>query len=697
MICGRCGGEIVRRRNGPEGAICERCYQRAYLRRRAEARRAEQFEVLGRLVAAAAADVDVDSVRTAIERAAPSGTEQKWLLEHLDRDPVALQRGDPHAPRVVGRMAAELVAAGARSVVRPACPRCQRPVPLVRPTPEGRVCADCYHQERATECGVCGRRRRVITRTPDGRPMCSSCRNRDQTRWEPCVRCQRTRPVNARTEDGGALCNSCYRQPLIPCDGCRKPGIIVSRKGGRLLCTRCYRHPRRPCGSCGRVRRVAVRATDEHPDVCPACHWAAVASCVRCGEEGPSRGVQRGEAVCLRCIAIGRLDEVITAPDGSVAEPLRALRDVFVSVEQPRSVFVWLDRSPGVGLLRDIAAGRLPLTHDALDALPQTASTHHLRQLLVASGALAQRDPNIARLERSVAKLVASLEDPEDRQLLQAFARWRVLRRARERADLDGFSPIAAKNARNVVAEGARFLAWLRERGTPLGDCRQADVELWLATGVAARRRVGYFLRWARERRAIGDLVLPDSRTSGGPPRPIDGEQRWAIARRLIHDDTLDPADRVAGVLVVLYAQPVTRIARLRRADVVHEDGETFVRLGKELMPIAEPLGQVLRGLPWRRQVGPSGKVGAASEWLFPGRQAGLPLDPEYIRRRLGELGIECRASRNAALLQFAGQLPAAVIADKLNVHRTTADRWVKMAGGDWARYAAARARSAAT
>lgn len=64
------------------------------------------------------------------------------------------------------------------------------------------------------------------------------------------------------------------------------------------------------------------------------------------------------------------------------------------------------------------------------------------------------------------------------------------------------------------------------------------------------------------------------------------------------------------------------------------------------------------------------------------------------MRRRLGELGISCRASRNAGFLQLAGELPGAVIADKLNVHRSTADRWVKMAGGDWARHAADRTRS---
>lgn len=165
------------------------------------------------------------------------------------------------------------------------------------------------------------------------------------------------------------------------------------------------------------------------------------------------------------------------------------------------------------------------------------------------------------------------------------------------------------------------------------------------------------------------------------------------MARRLIQDDSLDLADRIVGTLVVLYAQPVTHVARLRRSDVVEEDGQTLIKLGRELMAIPEPLGTVLRTLPWRRQVGPSGKVEAASEWLFPGRQAGLPLHPEYLRRRMGELGIECRASRNAALLQLGSRLPAAILADKFDIHRTTADRWVKTAGGDWARYAAERVR----
>lgn len=526
MDCQRCGGVIVRRRTGPEGPICERCYSRAYHRRKIEARCAAQLGALLDVVAGVAPELDRAAMVGAIERAAPTELEQKRALEYLLSVPDALRTGSPHVPQVVARLAAELVAAGTAAVVRPACPRCGRAVELPHPTSEGRVCAGCYAVERAAECGRCGMRRRIITRTPDGLPMCSSCRNRDESRWEACTGCNRTRPVNARTDDGSALCNTCCRQPGLPCDSCGNVGMIVSRKGGRMLCTRCYRRPVRPCGGCGRVRRVALRANGDQPDLCPACHWAAVATCIRCGEEGPSRGVQKGEPVCLRCLAIARLDEILTGEDGRVPETLASLRDVIISAEQPRTLFVWLDRSPGVTVLRNLVTGEVPLTHEGLDALPQNASLNHLRQLLVACAALPQRDPNLARLERSIEVLAAALDQAEDRQVLRAFARWRVLRRARSRSDKGEFTSIRAKNARTVVAEAAGFLAWLRSLGLSLRDCSQADVDVWLSSGLDARRRIGEFLRWARTQRAVGDVSVP---AAGNRHRPSLDRRRGAV------------------------------------------------------------------------------------------------------------------------------------------------------------------------
>ncbi|MGH6997719.1 MAG: hypothetical protein ACREEO_05960 [Phenylobacterium sp.] len=369
-----------------------------------------------------------------------------------------------------------------------------------------------------------------------------------------------------------------------------------------------------------------------------------------------------------------------------------ALRGAFLAAEQPRSIHVWLDRSPGRAVLRRIALGELELSHQALDALPQTPSLAHLRALLVAVDALPERDPHLARLQLALTARVDAVEDADDRRLLRTFVTWRLLHRLRRRAQQRPTSPFATKSAHIQLAEAARFLATLRDQGRCLADATQADVDHWLQTGSATRRNLRYFLAWAAERDVAPALEVPHL-TSNGPARAVDADARWALARRLLHDDTLDPADRLAGTLVVLYAQPVARIARLRTDDVHHNGDAVYLSFGRDHVLIPHPLDELVRQLPWRRQTGPS-SVPAAAQWLFPGRQAGQPMHPGYLHRRLNQIGIDCRANRSAALLQLAAELPAAVLADTLNISRITAVRWTKTAGGDWTNYSAQRARA---
>lgn len=218
----------------------------------------------------------------------------------------------------------------------------------------------------------------------------------------------------------------------------------------------------------------------------------------------------------------------------------------------------------------------------------------------------------------------------------------------------------------------------------------QADVDAWVAQGGKARRLVSDFLVWVTERGIVSGVAAPEEGRRGRPT-PADAEARWETARRLLHDEGLDPADRVVGVLVVVYAQPVSRVAGLRLSDVLERPPELFIRFGREEVLMPEPLAGLVRALPWRRQVGVSGRLSQA-DWLFPGRQAGRHLHPEYLRTRLKALGIDCRASRNAALLQLGAEIPAAVLADTLGLNPSTATRWVQLGGGDWSRYAAERA-----
>jgi hypothetical protein len=63
--------------------------------------------------------------------------------------------------------------------------------------------------------------------------------------------------------------------------------------------------------------------------------------------------------------------------------------------------------------------------------------------------------------------------------------------------------------------------------------------------------------------------------------------------------------------------------------------------------------------------------------------------DPARLGERLRTLGIYAQPARRTAIAGLAARLPAAVLADLLHLHPTTAVRWVHDAGGDWNRYAA--------
>ncbi len=68
------------------------------------------------------------------------------------------------------------------------------------------------------------------------------------------------------------------------------------------------------------------------------------------------------------------------------------------------------------------------------------------------------------------------------------------------------------------------------------------------------------------------------------------GEARWQHARRLLHDDTIKPEDRVAGLLVLLYAQGPAAISRLTLDQVHAGQQHVRLRLGREPVVLPEPL-----------------------------------------------------------------------------------------------------------
>ncbi|MGH9117838.1 MAG: hypothetical protein ACRD0A_08145 [Acidimicrobiales bacterium] len=413
-------------------------------------------------------------------------------------------------------------------------------------------------------------------------------------------------------------------------------------------------------------------------------------TCSVCGRE--DKLYERGR--CDRCALARRATEAMAGPDGVVPAALIGVRDTIISSPTPRKALNWLRQGAGATILAELAAGTMALSHEALDDHPRPMAANHIRQMLVAHGVLAPRDDKLITLERLNAQTVAAIDRPEDRKTVAAFATWRVLHRVRRRAEQHSTERTAISHARNQVLGAVRFLDWLAAHGITLAACTQTDLDLWLATGPRSRHDVHHFVEWTAERNLSTKLVVPPVRS--GPGDALDAEHRWAIIATLLRHPGVDVADRVAGSFVLLYAQPLSRVAVMTVDAVTITATDVSVRFGAQAVLIPEPLAAHVTGLV---ATGRAHHVGIGStnpsRWLFPGHRPGRPITANRLGQRLGVFGIDARAARRAAQLQLAAQVPAVVLAELLGITVRTAVDWVHAAGGDWANYAAITAANA--
>lgn len=516
------------------------------------------------------------------------------------------------------------------------------------------VCVNCYRMPEAV-CTVCGRRRPCNFADTE-QPICKNCTPRATAR---CAHCGQDHPPTVRWDEG-PLCDPCY--------------ITALRRRGR-------------CDQCGAERRLVAPPGPAATTCADCAGLPAMSVCVDCGLE--DKMYERGR--CARCSLRRRTSELLGAGTDAIPSDLISVFEAITAAQTPRSALNWLRKGAGAAALAEVAAGRLAATHQALDAHPHRRAADYLRHMLVAGGVLPPRDEDLARTEQWLAGRLQTVDAGTDRRLVQAFATWRIMRRLRRRSETNTGPRTYTAHARRRVRAATEFLTWLRGRDLTLASCGQRDVDEWLTAGPAGYD-VRDFLTWAAEHNHCQDLHVPGPQRRNGAA--TDQDKRWALVARLLHDQTLDPTDRVAGCLLLLYGQQLSRIAVMTTDQIINRDGTVFVRFGRNDVPVPEPLGAVLTelvhsGRPYLGVGSPT-----STPWLFPGGLPGRPITAARLGERLRTLGVRALPGRRATLVDLAAQLPAAVLADLLRLAPTTAVRWMREAGGDWSSYAAQIARS---
>jgi len=160
-----------------------------------------------------------------------------------------------------------------------------------------------------------------------------------------------------------------------------------------------------------------------------------------------------------------------------------------------------------------------------------------------------------------------------------------------------------------------------------------------------------------------------------------------AWLRELLNGASESLPYRVAGILLLLYAQPLVKVVTLETSIVNDGASGMTISLGQRPTEVPEPFAQLLR-----EHVAncPNLRTGAGpdSPWLFPSTLAGRRLHPNTVMDRLRELGVNLLGARNRAIGELVLEVPPSLVADALGYSTQAAFLHANKAAEPWARYA---------
>lgn len=637
-------------------------------------------------------------VLAAVKQVAPGSYGRAVIALELTTAPTLLTSGDPGSKAGTQKLIKALVAAGSRTIRRPGCTICRRVRDLdLRLAGGGPACVQCTRMLRATICPGCHRLRPPYRRQSDGATRCQRCVEQDPASWQPCGQCGRSRPVAGHSQLG-PLCQACLPRPRQPCDRCRNLATVHSRLGGEAVCSRCAHQPQRICSDCRYPRLHQVEDAG-----CSRCGGSQPVRCPACGDDRFAFRV--GAHGCFRCRLHRHVDRLTATADPDRVAQLAPFLDGLRHVDDPRRAVDWLaKRKAGRAVIVEMLHGRVPVSHNALDAAEgdlrgQSLSVEYVRQLLIDASVLPPRDEALSRLERTINLRLATT--PNDAvPVLRQYATWKVIAEARKRIDTGRPSGSAARCALASFTAAHDFLTWLDRQGMRPAELTQTAVDEWVAANLHRTDRLAVFLTWAARRGLLPPMRLESSQP-GLPSTFAPAADQIAAVRRCLTDTGLSPQDRLAGCLLLLYGQPLSRIVALQVSDLDVTGTVVTVQLGRTPLALPEPLAQLARDLTRPEQRLAPGITRAfitESPWLFPGRPATKPIAAGTLRTRLiTRLDIPgARMNRNTARLTLARDVPPIVLADLLGLDVGTVERWRQLAGGRWANYTGWRSRPCA-
>ena len=482
------------------------------------------------------------------------------------------------------------------------------------------------------------------------------------------------------------------------CDRCgRVMGKPRVHWPGEQLCNSCFYTGMRTYGQCPRCGHDGVRpARARHDDPRPCCLECGGVDpdayrCRTCAHEGE---IYR-DGQCARCALRDNLDHLTPQPRRADIKRVRsAMIEALCRAQRPESVMTWMRNADAREILKDLMTGTIACTHESFDEFPHSKTTEHFRSILEQHGLLPRRDHYLAIFEKWLAAKEAAADTPETWAMAYRFATWHHLRRIRAQSVPGDSSEGAVRSAKQEITEVIKFLNWLHHTHARTAQTStQLDVDQYLQSGPTTRHLIRTFFVWCRANH-INTSVEIAHRYAKTTPTLTD-EQRLQWIQTLMRGNVTSLHQRVAGLLMLLYAQPLTRVVALEIGDLQLTPTEMRISLGTEPTPVPAPFAVLIYELLEHR---PNLQTtGSDTMYLFPGYRPGRHLHAQTVMKELRRLGINLHGARNSALDNLVKLAPPPIVADMLGYSYQVTERHAALAATTYSRYAQSLATTIAT
>ncbi|MDF0532628.1 Fis family transcriptional regulator [Tsukamurella sp. 8F] len=400
--------------------------------------------------------------------------------------------------------------------------------------------------------------------------------------------------------------------------------------------------------------------------------------CVECGAEEELYK----QGCCWRCVLGATVDRLLKNPEtGAINVELKPFATALKSMKRANSGLTWINQDHVTAFLTDLA--RTPLvSHDVIDQLPWSRTREYVRELLITHQILPPRDGLLHRYIDWSHDALDRLNSAEHREIANRYIRWHHLRQMHSMESVSHGTFLRSKQTVTVTID---FLNWLTDRDVAIGDLSQTDLDAWQAEGPSTREFAIRFLTWGIKTKLVAaDLTMTPHRR-GTSAKMSAEEQQDVVASITSNQPALNPRDRAAAILVLVFGQQIDRVVKLTWDHAIVSDELVTVTLGDIAIALPAPLDEPFRYLAGERDLANTA-AHPATNWVFRGYVPGQHINPGHLRTRLKST-FGTRAARIGTLHELTKLAPAAILADTLGYSPATIERHAVASAATYAQY----------